>query len=102
MSDSGITLLTNMLSLKAYQMNSQERKAYCYKIGNIDADSDNFVYEHTEDTTSVIIAPTFNKVDRLGRPLFTKITVTSADGSSIVYDFYYMLLVLLNWREMRH
>lgn len=86
MSDSGITLLTNMLSLKAYQMNSQERKAYCYKIGNIDADSDNFVYEHTEDTTSVIIAPTFNKVDRLGRPLFTKITVTSADGSSIVYD----------------
>jgi len=86
MSASGITLLTNMLSLKAYQMNSQERKAYCYKIGNIDADSDNFVYEHTEDITSVTIAPTFNNVDRLGRPLLTKITVTSPDETSVVYD----------------
>lgn len=85
MTSNGISLLTNTLSLKAYQMNSQPRKAYCYKIGNIDADSDNFVYEHTDNTTSVVLAPTFNKVDRLGRPLLTKITVVNGD-QAVIYD----------------
>jgi hypothetical protein len=82
----GIDLLPAYTSVQAYQMNSQKRKSYCYTINGIDADSDTFTYEYTGNSDYIVLAPQFNSIDRLGRPLLTTITVTTG-GQTKTYDF---------------